>query len=206
MASIILVDDHKTLRTGMALLLRDLGHEVIAEASNGSEFLAMLEKHQPELVIMDIQMPLMNGIEATRVALQKFPELKILVLSMHNDEEYYNSFINLGAKGFILKESDHEEVDAAIRAILSGKPYFSQDLLLSLLRKKDETPRIKLGKREKDILTLLCKGFSSAEIAEKLFMSSRTVERVRSELLQKTETTNSISLAIFAVKSGLVEL
>jgi DNA-binding NarL/FixJ family response regulator len=206
MAKIILVDDHKALRTGLALLIRDLGHEVIAQASNGKEFLEILDQYEADIILMDIQMPEMNGIDATRLALEKNPVLKIIILSMFNDEEYYNTLINMGAKGFILKESEHDEVDSAIKAVMSGKPYFSQELLLNLLKRKQVAPSLNLSPREKDILKLLCQGLSSAEIADKLFLSTRTVERVRSELLQKTDTSNSISLAIFAVKNGLVNL
>jgi DNA-binding NarL/FixJ family response regulator len=206
MARIILVDDHKTIRTGLALLLKDLGHEVIAQASNGREFLDLLPAFDPDLVLMDIQMPVMNGIDATKKAMELKPDLKILILSMFNDEEYHNNLINLGARGFILKESEHDEVQSAIQAILAGKPYFSQELLINILKRKHEMPQFVLKAREKEILQLLCKGLSSAEIGDQLFLSSRTVERVRSELLEKTETSNSISLAIFAVKNGLVEL
>lgn len=206
MAKVLLVDDHKTMRSGFALLLKDLGHEVIGQASNGIECLKLLETCSPDIVLMDIQMPEMNGIEATKIALQKYPSLNILVLSMYDDEEYYNSLINIGAKGFILKDSEHDEVEVAINAVFSGKLYFSQSLLMNLLKRKHDIKQLNLKVREKEILQLLCKGLSSAEIADKLNLSSRTIEKIRSELLQKTETTNSISLAIFAVKNHLVEI
>lgn len=204
MAKVIVVDDHKTLRSGLTLLLKDIGHEVIGQASNGREFLDLLDQNIPDIVLMDIQMPIMDGITATREALSKFPELNILILSMHTDEEYYNTLVNIGAKGFIMKESDHDEVTLAINTILSGRLYFSQELLVDLLKRKRETHAIILKPRQKEVLQLLCEGLSSAEIANKLFISTRTVEKERSDLLQITSTTNSISLAIFAVKNNLV--
>lgn len=204
MAKVIVVDDHKTLRSGLTLLLKDIGHEVIGQASNGREFLDLLDENIPDIVLMDIQMPIMDGITATREALSKFPELNILILSMHTDEEYYNTLVNIGAKGFIMKESDHDEVTLAINTILSGRLYFSQELLVDLLKRKRETNAIVLKPRQKEVLQLLCEGLSSAEIANKLFISTRTVEQERSDLLQITSTTNSISLAIFAVKNNLV--
>lgn len=206
MSKIIIVDDHKAMLSGLSLLLKDLGHNVIAQAINGKEFLKLLETNTPDVVLMDIEMPVMNGIEASKEALKIYPELNILVLSMYNDEEFYNSLIDIGVKGFILKESDHDEIDRAINSILAGKHYFSQELLVKLLRKKQEKNQIFLSSREIEILNLLCKGLSSVEIADKLFLSSRTVEKIRSELLQKTNTSNSISLAIFAVKNNLVEI
>lgn len=203
---VIVVDDHKAISAGLCLLLKDLGNEVIGQASNGIEFLKLMETLNPDIVLMDIQMPEMDGIEATKIALQKYPNLKILILSMFDDEKYYNTMIELGAKGFILKESEHDEIEQAINAIMSGKHYFSQDLLINLLKKKHDLKSINLKPREKEILQLLCNGLSSVEIADKLHLSPRTIEKTRSELLQKTETTNSISLAMYAIKNQLIEL
>jgi DNA-binding NarL/FixJ family response regulator len=206
MTKIILVDDHKALRAGLALLLKDLGFEVIGQASNGIEFMQMLETCKPDVVLMDINMPEMNGIEATKNGIQKYPDLKILILSMFNDEQYYNELINIGAKGFIQKESDHDEVYKAITAIENGKLYFSQELLLNIIKKNNEIDRLELKPRDKEVLYWLCKGLSSPEIGEKLLIGLRTVEKIRSELLQRTKTNNSISLAMFAVKNRLIEL
>ncbi len=204
MTKIILVDDHKALRAGLALLLKDLGFEVIGQASNGIEFMQLLETCKPDVVLMDINMPQMNGIEATKNGIQKYPDLKILILSMFNDEQYYNDLINIGAKGFIQKESDHDEVYKAITAIENGKLYFSQELLLNIIKKNNEIDRLELKPRDKEVLYWLCKGLSSTEIGEKLLIGLRTVEKIRSELLQRTKTNNSISLALYAVKNRLI--
>lgn len=203
---VVIVDDHKAMRNGLAFLLNEIGNiDVIGQASNGKEFLDLISRELPDVVLMDISMPVMDGIEATKRSLELFPQLKIIALSMYSDEQYYQSLIELGAMGFILKESDHEEVNNAIQAVMSGKTYFSQILLMNLLKKKHTQRNIQITSREKEILTLICKGFSSAEIADQLNVSVRTIEKERSELMQKTETNNSISLAIFAIKNGLIE-
>jgi DNA-binding NarL/FixJ family response regulator len=207
LTKIILVDDHVVVRTGLAHLLNELETvEIVGEASNGQEFLELLKNTTPDIVLMDINMPVMDGIEATRQALEIYPELKILVLSMYSDEEYYFRMVDLGVKGFVLKEADHNEIEQAIVSIMANRPFFSQSLLLNLLRKKNEIANISITSREKDILRLLSKGLSSSEIAENLFLSLRTVERSRSDLLQKTETGNSIGLVLFAIKNKLIEL
>ena len=202
---VIIVDDHKALRDGLAYMLNDLGiAEVIAQASNGLEFIDMLDELKPDVVLMDINMPQMDGLEATKLARSKYPNIKILVLSMHGEEQYYNSMIQAGVMGFVLKESGADEIQAAIESIMAGKPYFSQDLLLKILKKQQGQSGVKLTVREKEILELICKGMSNQEIADKLHLSIRTVEKHRSDLLVKTESANSISLAIFAIKNGLV--
>jgi DNA-binding NarL/FixJ family response regulator len=204
---VLIVDDHKAMRTGLAFLLHDLGNiDVVGEASNGKEFLDLLITIVPDVVLMDINMPVMDGIEATRKAMELYPNLKILILSMYNDEEYYQTLIELGAKGFILKESDHDVIQRAIDTVMEGNPYFSQELILSLLRKSHEIKRIQLTLREKEVLKLICLGHSSAEIAGILKVSTRTIEKSRSGLMQKTETANSIGLAVFAVRNKLVDL
>jgi DNA-binding NarL/FixJ family response regulator len=205
--TVIIVDDHKAMRDGLSYMLNSKGiAEVVAQASNGKEFLDLLDNIQPDIVLMDINMPVIDGIEATKRARQKFPDLKILVLSMHEEEQYYNSMIQAGVMGFVLKESGAEEIEAAINAIDKGKPYFSQELLIKILKKKQGKDTVKITHREREILDLICKGMSNQEIADKLFLSVRTVEKHRSDLLVKTDSPNSISLAVYAIKNGLVEI
>jgi DNA-binding NarL/FixJ family response regulator len=203
----VIADDHKIFRESLAfMLVNQAGVEVIAQANNGRELLEILKGHSPDIVLMDIEMPEMDGVEATRLAVQQNPGIKILVLSMHNDEEFYNSMIDLGVRGFILKESDSTEVQRAIEEVVAGRLYFSQELLVSLLRRRREQPLIELTQREREVLSLIAKGMSNSEIADKLFISSRTVEKHRAELLLKTESKNSISLVVYAIKHGLVEV
>jgi DNA-binding NarL/FixJ family response regulator len=204
---IILVDDHKLFRSGLKFILGEIdGIEIIGEASNGKEFLDILNHLKPDLVLMDISMPEMNGVEACKIALGQDPNLKILILSMFGEDAYYNTMIELGVKGFILKDTDNNELKTAIQTILNGNSYFSQELLLKIIRNKNSSPAIKLSRRESEILELICKGFSTIQISDQLHISHRTVERHRASLLSKTESSNSISLAIYAIKNNLIQI
>ena len=209
---IILVDDHPLYREGIKLLieLEQIG-KVIAEAENGLEFLDLLKTHVPDMVIMDIDMPLLDGLQATQKALELHPEIKVLVLSMHGDNKYYNPLINAGAKGFVLKTAGKEELENAIRKVILGESYFSQELLLSVIHdlkvpneKNKWELKLDLNNREKEMLQLLCKGLSINEIADKMYLSSKTIEGYRTKLLLKTETKNTLGLVLFAIKNKLV--
>lgn len=203
----IVVDDHKIFRESLAYLLsQQIGVEVTGLAGNGKEFTQLLELSKPDIVLMDIEMPVMDGVEATRIALQKYSDIKILVLSMHDEDEFYNTMIDLGVKGFVLKDSDSIEVQRAIDEVLAGRLYFSQELLVRLLKKRKTHLNIELTQREKEVLSLIAQGLSNQEVADKLFISIRTVEKHRSDLLEKTESKNSISLVVFAIKNGLVNI
>jgi DNA-binding NarL/FixJ family response regulator len=204
---IIIVDDHKLFRNGLKFILGEIHDvEIIGEASNGKEFLELLRFIKPDLVLMDISMPEMNGMEASKIALEQWPDLRILVLSMFGDDAYYNTMIDLGVKGFILKDADNQELKTAIVSIMKGNSYFSQELLLKLIRNKQSNPSIKLSRRESEILALICKGHSTNQISDMLHISHRTVERHRASLLSKTESANSISLAIYAIKNNIIKL
>ncbi len=203
----IIVDDHKIFRESLTYVLESQANiNVIAQANNGLELLSILKHTKPGIVLLDIEMPVMDGVEATREAIKLYPDLKILVLSMHKDEEFYSSMIDLGVKGFILKESDTQEVIKAVDEIIKGSLYFSQELLLGLLKKRKDNICIELTTREQEVLTLIAKGLSNIEIGEKLFISARTVEKHRAELLLKTESKNSVSLVVYAIKNGLVTI
>lgn len=204
---IAIVDDHQLFRSGLRFIIeneRDI--EVLFEASNGKQFLDYLKDLKPDVVLMDINMPEMDGIEATKRAFEILPELHVLVLSMYSDIEYYNTMIDIGVKGFILKDIDNDELADAIRKVHRGGNYFSQELLLKLIKNKPDGEKIDLTKREMEVLELICKGHSNQEISEELFISQRTVERHRSSLLFKTDSKNSISLVIYAIKNNLVKI
>ncbi|WP_321300312.1 response regulator transcription factor [Marinifilum fragile] len=208
---VIIVDDHKMFRSGLRFLLSNIPNiTVIGEASNGKEFLKMAENETIDIALMDINMPEMNGIEATRIAMEKYPDLKVIVLSMHGEEEYYDQMLEAGVKGFLLKNSDADELIAAIEAVIAGKSYFSQELLVDILDQKRlqklRTDAVKLSTRELEVLKLICDGFSNAEIAEHLFISHRTVDRHRANLLSKTGCKNSTSLVMYAVKNKIIEI
>lgn len=204
---IIIADDHTLFRQGLKLILEDINDiDVIADVANGKELIEITRELTPDLIIMDINMPQINGIEASRILLQEFPELKILVVSMYGDEQYYNSVIENGVKGFILKDAENTELRAAINTILSGKTYFSQELLLKLIRNRKNNNQIPLTQRERQILELICQGLNTTEIAAKLFLSERTVDNHRANLLDKTGCRNSLSLVLYAFRNNLADI
>jgi DNA-binding NarL/FixJ family response regulator len=204
---IIIVDDHRLFRSGLKYIIdASDNYRVIAEASNGFELLEVLENTKPHLVIMDIMMPKMNGIDATRLALNKYPDLKIIILSMYGEIEYYNALMDLGIKGFMLKDADNEEFFLAVNKVLSGETYFSQELLLNVIRESTLADPVKLSRREKEILSLISTGLSNQEISAVLNISQRTVERHRTHLLEKTGSKNSIRLIIYALKNKLISI
>ncbi len=203
----IIVDDHRILREGIKALLKEMVNiELIGEASNGQELLPMLSSCNVDLILMDINMPKMDGIEASKEALRICPDVKIIILSMHDDIQYYDSIVKLGVHGFLLKESSYDELERAIESVLDGRPYFSQELLLKLLRTRKDEPLLQFSKREKEVLALICKGLSTTKIADKLFLSVSTIEKHRAELLDKTNSPNSTALAVYAIKNNLVNL
>lgn len=213
--SVILVDDHVLFRGGLKGLLEASGEcEVVGEASDGAEFLTLLRPGSPDVVLLDIDMPGMNGIEAAEKALKIAPGLKIITLSMHGEEEYYFKMVSLGVKGFLLKNSGIDEVLSAVSAVAKGGTYFSQELLQELvgnlktvaMQEENEDGGDLLSRRELEILLLICKGYSNQEIAEQLFISKRTVDKHRANILEKTGCRNTANLVVYAIKNFLVEI
>ena len=205
---VIIVDDHELFRKGMKMIIRDMQEfEVTAEAEDGEKFLQLLENHKPDLVLMDLSMPRINGIEAAQAAKSIYPEIKVIALTMHGESEYFNMMMEAGVKGFIMKDSDTDELKIAMKKVVEGKTYYSQELLMNCLNREAETPNNKdlncLSDREKEIIQHLCLGHSNAEIAEKLFISPRTVESHRANILSKINVKNTIQLVVFAIKNGL---
>jgi two-component system response regulator DegU len=212
---IVLVDDHMLFRYGLRLLIENEGlGRVMGEAENGQKFLNLIENEKPDLVIMDIDMPVMNGMEATERALAKYPDINILVLSMHGDQQHYNHLINAGAKGFVLKSAGKQELESAIKSVAQGECFFSSDLLRKIIVdiSKPQLKDVSSGnelifkERELEILKLFCNGFTAIEIAEKVFFSVKTVEAYRSKLLAKTGTKNTVSLVLYAIKNKIVTI
>ena len=208
---IILTDDHQLFRNGLRILLDVFPEfEVVGEASNGEEFLQLIKNCEAEVALMDINMPVMDGVEATRRGLKLCPNLNIIALSMYGEEEYYYKMVDAGAKGFLLKDSDISEVKEAIITINKGGSYFSQELLYYVIQKikirETESKMANLSKREKEILFKICEGNSNQEIAESLFISKRTVDKHRANLLSKTNSKNTASLILFAIKNKLIEI
>lgn len=209
---LFLVDDHNLFLNGLKSLLSQLPYYLIAgEAHNGLEFLEHYKSAAPDVVLMDISMPKMDGIEASRRALEKTPDLKIITLSMYGDQEYYTKMVELGVRGFVLKDSELQEVDEAIRTVCEGGNYFSEQLLRGLVvaRKGNSLEANKddaLSDRELEVLIEICQGLSNSEIADKLFISKRTVEKHRANILLKSGCKNTASLVVFAIRNHLVEI
>jgi len=151
-------------------------------------------------------MPVMNGIEAAKVAITHNPSISILVLSLYSETEYYTTLLDIGVKGFVLKDADNEELLTAVKKIIQGGTYFSQELLLKIIRRESQNEAVKLSLREKEVLQLISKGHSNQEISGILNISQRTVERHRTVLLEKTGSRNSVSLIVFALKNRLISV
>ncbi len=213
---IIIVDDHKMFREGLSYLLSKSNNiKVIAEANDGVKFLDLLKTTKPDLVLMDINMPNMDGIEATQKAIKKYPKLKIIALSMNGDEVFYYKMINAGVSGFVLKKSGSEELGEAIETVMKGNDYFSQELLKNVIinlgkqgqaKTEKRTQFPELSEREVEVLKLICNGYVNKEIAEKLFISPRTVENYRTKLIDKTGAKNTSNLIMIAIKNELITI
>lgn len=210
---ILIVDDHLIFRQGLkSLITSENIASVVGEASNGKEFLELLSHIKPDLVLMDIDMPHMNGMEATQKALELIPDLKIIAFTMFGDEEYYYKMIDLGVKGFILKSSGINELEKAIREVMMGESYFSNEVLrkiISNLGRKNSNKandNMSLTTRELEVLQQICLGLNNEEIAKKLFISPKTIKSHRSNLLEKTGCKNTPALILLAIKNKWVEL
>ena len=205
---IALVDDHALFRNGLRGLIDGKRNcRVVAEASDGAEFLENEAAMAADVVFMDIAMPVLSGDKATIAALERNPDLKVICLSMFGDERYYSRMVEAGAKGFLLKDSSIEEVFAAIDAIVNGEEYICHDVMKMLAEamcRNDDTKM--LSEREIDVLLGICRGLSTQEIADKLFISKRTVDTHRANILEKTGSNNTASLVVYAIKHGLVEM
>ncbi|MBS4013403.1 MAG: response regulator transcription factor [Bacteroidetes bacterium] len=207
---VFIVDDHEIFRNGLKMVLGKLKYvELAGEAENGKEFIDNLCETLPDIVLMDIEMPILNGIEASKAALKLHPKLKIIALTMFGDDEYIQSMMDVGAKGFLMKNINKETLDKAILTVNNGGNYYSEELFEFFTKqfsKEKESPEseLDLTRREKEILQLLCEGLSNKEIADALFISERTVLGHKTNLLTKTNTKNSLSLMAFAIKKKLV--
>ena len=207
---IALVDDHTLFRSGLRGLLENmLGCQVVAEASSGEDFLAMLNGLEVDVVFMDFSMGGMDGAQTTEEALVRRPELRIITLSMFGEESYYSRMVKAGAKGFLLKDSAIDEVAEALQSVMGGGSYFSAQLLQSIRRnlhspmQEQEDP---ISDREKEILVAICQGLSNQEIADQLFISKRTVDKHRANILEKTGCKNTAALVVYALRNGIVDL
>ena len=215
---ILVVDDHSLVRDGIIAMLESCADfEIIGEACDGEEAINKAYLMMPDIMLMDIILPGMNGVEAARIIKSKLKEIKILFLSMEVSEEYLNEIIKIGAEGYVLKDIRKNELATAVRKAVTGNQYFSQgisDLVFKKYRemnsgdpaeKKAAAPA-KLTDREVEVVKLLSQGLSKKEIADKLFISPRTIDAHRSNILEKLELKSTVELVKYAIKQQIIEI
>jgi len=210
---ILLADDHVMMRSGLRLLLeRQAGFSVVAEASDGRQAVDLTERHRPDIAILDAAMPNLNGIEATRQIALKFPQVAVMMLSMHADETYVLRALKAGARGYLLKDSPESELVDAVRAVRAGKAFFSpvisrmlvDDYVRQMQQRGVEDSYELLTTREREILQLLAEGKANKDVANLLSLSLYTVETHRSNMLQKLNLHSTAELILYAVRKGVV--
>jgi two-component system, NarL family, response regulator NreC len=211
---ILLGDDHTVLRHGLRKILEERRDwRVVAEAGNGRDAVREALALTPDVALLDIGMPLLNGIEATRQIVRRAPSVHVLILSMHNDQAYVTQAVQAGARGYLLKESAGAELLEAIAAVAAGKSYFSQavaqvvfdDYVKTLSAKGITDPYDSLSEREREVLQLVAEGRSSKDIAELLSISPATVETHRAHLLQKLRLHNTVEVVRYAARRGIIQ-
>ena len=213
---IVLVEDLDLIREGITLLISQIkDFEIVNIFKNGQEFVDHLDKLDCDIVITDIDMPVLDGISAAKIATSRRPEIKIIALSMYNDTKYYYELITAGAKGFVLKQSSVEELEKAVRLVNEGKSFFSEQLLYNVIVNmqnieqtliKEKTELLKLTEKEIELLQLICKGLSNKELAEQMFLSVKTIESNKAKLMRKTGAKNNAALIIWAIKNKVVDI
>jgi len=211
---IVLADDHALIRHGIKKIIsQDKSLAIEGEVSDGEDLLKMLDQGVPDLVILDISMPKMSGIDLTELLKKRYPALKILMLTMHKNKQFFYRSMSAGADGYLVKSDSDEEILLAIRKIREDRtyisPFFADDFtedVLSAYRKETASPFNDLTKREKQILSLVVEGYTSKAMANKLNLSPRTVDHHRSNLLKKFNMKNSVDLVNYAVRNGYVSL
>lgn len=211
----IIADDHRLFRKGLSSMFEDVPNiSVIGEAANGQELLSLLTKKHPDLILMDLKMPIMDGIEATEHVKSKYPDIKIIVLSMYEDERFIIHLLELGVNGYLLKNADPEEMEHTIETVMT-KDFCFNDQVTNIMRKNLFGTRkgkpnfdtsVELTSREMQILRLVCKEMTNSQIGTELHLSSRTVEGHRKKILEKTGSKNTAGMVYFAVKNGIVDL
>jgi two-component system response regulator NreC len=210
---ILIADDHGIVRKGLRLQLEQHQEfEIVGEATEGREAVRMAEEFSPDVVIMDIAMPSLNGIQATAQLVKKNPQIGVIILSMYSDETYLLRTLAVGAKGYLLKETAEVDLDSAVRAVAQGKPFFSpgiantllQDYMRQLRQRGLQDSYDLLTEREKEVLQLLAEGKSNKEIASMLNLSTNTVDTHRARLMQKLNLHSSAEIVLYAVRKRII--
>lgn len=212
--SVVIADDHEIFRDGLKLMLQKAENvNLVGEAGDGKELLALIETVRPAVVITDIKMPVMDGVEATKLIKERYPDTGVIALSMFDDEQLILEMLEAGAHGYLLKNSDKFEITDAIQTVYDGKQYyckFTSGKLAKLIaisrnnmqKKKKEA---EFTDKEKDIIRLICKEYTNKQIGEELFMSTRTVEGYRMKILEKMDAKNTVGIVIEAIRLGIYD-
>ena len=208
---VLLADNHTLVRAGLRALLQNIeGIQVVAEAGDGREALHLIAVHQPDLVLMDIAMPEMNGLEATAHVVKEFPQVRVMILSMHANEEYVLQALRSGAMGYVLKDAGISELELAVRAIVRGETYLSpavsKHVVADYVRRVSSEPSSleQLTSRQREILQLIAEGRTTKEIADLLYVSVKTVETHRLQLMKRLDIHDVAGLVRYAIRMGLV--
>jgi len=213
--TVVLADDHRIFRKGLKSLLSEKAHiEVLAEADDGGEALEKVAQYKPRLVIMDIGMPKMDGVEATRQIKERFPDTEVVILSMHAKKAYIDQVLKAGAKGYVLKDSDEDNLIAAINTVHNGGYYLDSPIADQVLsgyfggktKRELQKQADPLSEREKEVLRLLAEGHSNQEVADILCISRKTVENHRANIVRKTGVQGQVGLTKYAARIGLIDL
>jgi DNA-binding NarL/FixJ family response regulator len=211
---IVIADDFKIYRDGLKVgLTADGNMEIIGESDNGEELMKSLETLSPDVILMDLKMPLMDGMEATKLIRKKYPAIKVLVVTMYEDDKFIIHLMENGANGYLLKNAEPEEIIRSIYAVHENGYYFNdvvnKALLKKLVLKNNLKPsfnnNVELTEREMEVLKLICEEKTAPEIAKEIFLSPRSVEGIRQRLIEKIGVRNTAGLVMFAIKGGLVE-
>jgi DNA-binding NarL/FixJ family response regulator len=212
-----IADDQVLFRKGIVNIINNFnGLEITIEASNGQALLDFLENAEelPEIVILDLSMPILNGIDTTKIIHEKYPEIKIIILSVYGEDRFVTHLMELGVNAYLFKNVEPDEVEKAIWAVIEKDFYFNEAFLLAMRKRltgkkprlliQDNIPSL-LSPRELEVLDLICKQFTAQEIGEKLFISTRTVDGHRNNLLEKTGMKNTAGLVVFSIKNNLID-
>ena len=212
---IVIADDHEMFRDGFKLMLtKQKDIQFVGEAENGRELVKLVEEKKPDVVVTDIKMPIMDGIEAARKILELYPETGVIGLSMFNEDDLIVDMLEAGAKGYLLKNANKDQIGEAIRTVYNGDPYYCKTTsrkLTEMIAKSRYNPykkkeKLEFTEREKEVIELVCREMSNKEIAEKLFLSIRTVEGLRLKIAEKMNVKNPVGMVVYALKHGLVKL
>ena len=214
---ILLADDELLFRKGIAFLLqREKNIEIIYEADNGAEILLYLAANQnlPDIILMDLKMPILNGVEATRTIQKDYPDIKIIALTSYDSKSFINNMIQVGASSYLIKNTTPTEMIFTINEVAKNGFYYNESVMQVINECANVVPRINnltleenfLTSREKEVLELICKQFNTQEIADKIFISPRTVEGHRTNLLLKTECKNIAGLVVFAIQNKIIDI